>query len=375
MTPIPRVVQAENQRIKDVRLLMREQEIEALLVTTPPNRRYLSGFSGSAGSLLITATHALIFTDFRYRVQVEREAPSFTLHEVSHTNTLSHIIPRMAAELGVQQIAFESQNMTVATHQRLVAEMARNPDYPAPTLHGVEGLVEILREVKDSDEIVALRQAIEITDSALAAVLPHLRPDQTERQAAWMLEVAMRERGADRVSFPIIVAAGTNTAMPHARPGDSLLGSGCPIVIDMGACLNGYHADLTRTVVLGEPDTRFWTIYHTVLEAQQRAITAIRVGITGAEADAIARDAISAAGFGDAFGHGLGHGVGLDIHEAPRLGPASENTLCAGNVFSVEPGIYLEDWGGVRIEDLVVLHETGCELLSQAPRQPVVTGL
>jgi Xaa-Pro aminopeptidase len=183
-----------------------------------------------------------------------------------------------------------------------------------------------------------------------------------------MLEVAMRERGAEGVSFPIIVAAGRKSAMPHAEPGDEPLGSGQPIVIDMGARYAGYHADLTRTVVLGTPDERFRQIYNTVLDAQQHAIRELRPGLSGPEADALARSKIEAAGFKEAFGHSLGHGVGLHIHEGPSLSQSSKHTLRAGNVFSVEPGIYLDDWGGIRIEDLALLHEHGCEVLSQAPK-------
>jgi Xaa-Pro aminopeptidase len=183
-----------------------------------------------------------------------------------------------------------------------------------------------------------------------------------------MLEVAMRERGAEGISFPIIVAAGHKSAMPHAEPGDEPLGSGQPVVIDMGARYAGYHADLTRTVVLGTPDERFWNIYAIVLDAQQHAIRELRPGLSGLDADALARSKIEAAGFGDAFGHSLGHGVGLYIHEGPTLSQSSKHTLRAGNIFSVEPGIYLDDWGGIRIEDLALLHEHGCEVLSQAPK-------
>jgi Xaa-Pro aminopeptidase len=183
-----------------------------------------------------------------------------------------------------------------------------------------------------------------------------------------MLEVAMRERGAEGVSFPIIVAAGRKSAMPHAEPGDEPLGSGQPIVIDMGARYASYHADLTRTVVLGTPDERFWNIYSIVLDAQQHAIRELRPDMSGPDADALARSKIEAAGFDEAFGHSLGHGVGLHIHEGPALSQSSKHTLRAGNVFSVEPGIYLDDWGGIRIEDLVLLHENGCEVLSRAPK-------
>ncbi|NJN67127.1 MAG: aminopeptidase P family protein [Chloroflexaceae bacterium] len=364
-----------SQRLTRLRSLLQERAIEAFLVTSAPNRRYLSGFRGSSGVLLITQDTATIFTDFRYRVQVTREAPRFTLREISGEHPFPKVLAATVREMQLRAVAFEAHAVAVAQHQAMVeaCHEAASPD-PAPSLHPVEDLVAPLREVKDSNELALLRRAIAITDAAVEAVLPSLRPDQTERQAAWMLEVAMRERGAEGVAFPLIVAAGPNAAQPHAEAGDDLLGTGRPIVIDMGSRFQGYHADMTRTVVLGEPDDRFWTIYDLVLGAQSCAVAGIRPGMSGVEADALARERIEAAGFGKEFGHGLGHGVGLDIHEGPRLRRGEpQQTLRVGNVFSVEPGIYLEGWGGVRIEDLVLLHVHGCEVLTHASKQPVVS--
>ncbi|MFP4439907.1 MAG: M24 family metallopeptidase [Chloroflexaceae bacterium] len=368
-------------RVARLRSRMREHAVEALLITSAANRRYLSGFTGSAGTLLITDTATLIFTDFRYRVQVARESPAFELREISSESPLPHLLAVAAQELGLQRIAFEAEHVSVAQHNQLVDALQEHADADtppaAPTLEPVEQMVEPLREVKDADEIATLRHAVAITDAAITAVIPQLQPEMTERQAAWMLEVALRERGADGVAFPIIVAAGPNAALPHARPDDTPLGTGRPIIIDMGAYYAGYHADLTRTITLGTPDTRFWEMYTLVLEAQQRAIAGLHAGISSLAVDALARDHITAAGYGDAFGHGLGHGVGLDIHEGPRLrrkpaDPSGDEddppVLPAGSVFSVEPGIYLEGWGGVRIEDLVWLHADHGELLSRAPK-------
>jgi len=357
------------QRIARLRAALRERELPGLLVTAPANRRYLSGFSGSAGALLVSAEAALLFTDSRYLIQAGREAPAFTLRElVNPGRPLSALLAEAAAELHLGQIGVEADNLSLATYRQLVAALEGADVALVPS----GGLVEQLREVKDAEEVALLRRAIAITDAAIAAVLPELRPELSERQAAWMLEVAMRERGAEAASFPVIVAAGPNAALPHARPGDDLLGSGRPIVIDMGARLAGYHADLTRTIVLGEPDARFWEVYTTVLAAQRAALAGLRPGISGADADALARDVIAAAGFGDFFGHGLGHGVGLDIHEGPSLRRAAPNAprpaLQPGMVTSVEPGIYISGWGGVRIEDLALITPGGCEALSQAPK-------
>lgn len=355
------------QRLERLRAALAAAHLPALLVTSPANRHYLSGFTGSFGALLVSPTAALIATDSRYVVQAGRQAPTFVLHRVVNpTRPLHAVIAAAAAELELDGLAFEAAHTSVAEHGRLAAAM-RNSVELVPS----EGVVEALRERKDADEIATLRRASAITDAALAAVLPQLRPDQTEREAAWMLEVAMRERGAEAPSFAIIVAAGENAALPHHRPGDTPLGTDRPIVIDMGARVDGYHADLTRTVVLGTPDARFWEIYTTVHEAQRRAIAGLRAGARTDEVDALARSHIAAAGFGDNFGHGLGHGVGLDIHEGPRLAIAAAarpgTPLQAGMVTSVEPGIYVEGWGGVRIEDLALVTEDGCELLSSAP--------
>jgi Xaa-Pro aminopeptidase len=359
-------------RLDALRAALRAHELEALLITNAANRRYISGFSGSAGVLLVTDDDAVLLTDFRYRSRAAQEAPAFRARETSSEQSLPKLLAATAVELGVQQIGFEAQHVSVARFTQFTKAIEETDAPVKPNMPPTEGIVEALREVKDSDELALLRRAIAITDDAFAAVVPTLTPQHSERQAAWMLEAAMRERGAEAISFPIIVAAGRNAASPHAQAGEALLGSGQPIVIDMGARYAGYHADLTRTIVLGDADARFWNIYGIVYEAQQQAIAHIHAGISGPTADALARDPITAAGFGETFGHSLGHGVGLDVHEGPTLARTSEHTLRPGNVFSIEPGIYLEDWGGVRIEDLALLSETGCEVLSQAPklRQP-----
>jgi Xaa-Pro aminopeptidase len=358
-----------NNRLARLRASLRERELPALLISSPLNRRYISGFSGSNGTLLISESAALLFSDFRYRIQAARESAVFELRESSLERPLHTLVAEAVDELGLELLAVEGEQVSVALWNKLAEALReRFKERRVVELKAVEGVVEPLREAKDAGELATLRRAIAITDEAFAAVLPQLRPEHSERQAAWMFEVAMRERGAEAPSFPIIVAAGPNGALPHARPGDEPLGSGRPIVIDMGARVDGYHADLTRTVVLGEPDERFWQVYDLVLQAQRHALANLRAGMSGAEADALARDIIAAAGHGDHFGHGLGHGVGLNIHEAPGLRRGSQLVLPEGSVFSVEPGIYLEGWGGVRIEDLVLLHADRAEQLSHAPK-------
>ncbi|MCG8350439.1 MAG: aminopeptidase P family protein [Chloroflexales bacterium] len=365
-----------SNHLPHLRALMRERHIAACLITGAANRRYISGFRGSSGALLVTDEYAILFTDARYRLRVGLEAPLFELREFSAVTPLFQVFAATVIELGLRQVAFEAAQISFAGHAALVRAFKEqaSSERNMPELLPTEGLVESLREVKDASELAVLCHAIELTDTAIEAVIPQLSPDLTEKQVAWLLEAEMRKCGADGLAFPIIVAAGPNGASPHALPGDNRLGTGRPIIIDMGAVLDGYHADLTRTIILGDPDERFREVYQTVLAAQQHAIANLRAGLTCDEADALAREVISAAGFGDNFGHGLGHGVGLEIHEGPSLRrkPACKDaempSLRVGNIVSVEPGIYLEGWGGVRIEDLVMIHEDGCEVLSQASK-------
>ena len=355
-------------RLRALRDVLRERDLEGLLITGAANRRYISGFTGSAGALLVTTERALVFTDFRYREQVARQSPAFELREISGENPLPKRFAEAVKELRLHCIAFESNVMSVAEHEGLQAELKELP----AALLGRPGIVDELRVSKDANELATLRRAIAVTDAALAATLPALRPEHTERQVAWMLEQAMRERGADALSFPIIVGAGPNGANPHARASDEPLGLGRPVVIDFGALVDGYHADLTRTVILGAADAQFTNIYELVHAAQRRAIAGVRAGAIGKEVDALARDFLTEAGYGEHFGHGLGHGVGLNIHEGPRLSRQAEQPLPTGAVTSVEPGVYLPEWGGVRIEDLVLVTSDGCEVLSHAPYEPVI---
>jgi Xaa-Pro aminopeptidase len=353
-------------RLTRLRERLAEQGVDALLVSQPENRRYLSGFTGSAGVLLITAERALIATDFRYYEQAGIEAPLFELVKV--VSTFVEVLPEMLARQPVARLGFEADHATFADVQ---AWMAAAPEVEWVP---IRELVLELRSVKDAVEIDALREAIRLTDEALAVALAQARPGMTEQELAWLIESTMRTRGAPAVAFEIIVASGPNGARPHARASEAPLPAGQPIVIDMGAKVGGYCGDLTRTVCLGRPadPDRFWEVYNTVLRAQQAAEAAIHPGLTGKEIDAVARDVIAEAGFGEYFGHGLGHGVGLAVHEMPRLGRSFLAPVVAGNVVTVEPGIYLPGWGGVRIEDVVLVTENGVEVLTKAPKDPIV---
>lgn len=357
---------ATSSRLARLRAAFSSTGADAFLVSQPENRAYFSGFSGSSGWLLISADRALIATDFRYYEQVGLQCPEFELFQIQAAFT--DVLPQMIAAAGVRRLAFEADHATFADVQSW-SRAAPEVEW-APT----QGVGVGLRSVKDANEIATLRAAIALTDDAIAAAVAQARPGMTELDLAWVIESYMRTHGAQGVSFELIVACGPNGARPHARAGQDLLVAGEPIVIDIGAQLNGYCADLTRTVCLGQPNDpeRFWEVYNTVLRAQLAAEAAIRPGLTGAEVDAVARDLIAAAGYGPNFGHGLGHGVGLFIHEEPRLSRTFAGVLAAGQAVTVEPGIYLPGWGGVRIEDIVLVTDNGAEVLSRAPKEPII---
>lgn len=352
-------------RLAALRTTFDGAEIDGLLVINEQNRRYLSGFTGSAGGLIIDQRRAILVTDGRYTDQAHEQAAGFEVVIRSLDETLVQCVARLVPPIA--RLGFESTAMTVAEHAdyaQSLGDVAR--------LVPISGLVEGLRTIKDAAELATLRRAIAITDGALAQVRPLLRPTMRERDVAWELHKAIIELGGDGLAFDIIVAAGPNSARPHYRGGAAELGSGRPIVIDFGALLDGYHADMTRTVILGEADAKFREIYGLVQQALHQATSGLHPGITGMAADALARDVITAAGYGAYFTHGLGHGVGLAIHEEPRLSRMNPAALPLNTVFSIEPGIYLPDWGGVRLENLVYFTDQGTEMLSQSPFEPVV---
>jgi Xaa-Pro aminopeptidase len=344
---------------------MADKELEALLVSTPENRHYVSGFTGTAGHLLVSRDQALLATDFRYIQQAQGQAPEFQVLKVDRGWKW---LFEQLSEIGANRMGFEGQHMTVATYKQLTDAVQDLPSAQRPTLISTLGLVEALRTVKDPQELALLQKAIDVSDSAMEAVTATIQPGDTEREVTWRMEKTMRELGADSISFPTIVAGGANGAMPHHRASDRPLKTGEPLVIDMGAMVDGYCSDITRTICVGEPDEKFRQVYDLVLAAQLTAIATLKPQMSGGEGDSLARDVLEEAGYGETFGHSLGHGIGLAVHEYPSLGPNSPNTLEEGMVFSVEPGIYLSGWGGVRIEDLVVLESGGARPLSKAKK-------
>jgi Xaa-Pro aminopeptidase len=354
-------------RLEKLRGQLVDEQLDAIMITDPANRRYLSGFTGSAGTLFISADRALLATDFRYYEQVERQAPDFQL--VKLTGRLLDVLPDVVTDLDIRRLGFEGDNLTVSLYNDILESLNEGIEIVATS-----NVVEELRMQKDEDELPSLQRAVDITDAAYAHITAFIQPGMTERQIAWEIERFMRDTGAESTSFPIIVAAGPNGAMPHATPSDRPIEPSDPIVIDMGALVDGYHADLTRTFALDAPGDHYLEVYEIVLQAQKAALQNIQAGMTGKEADAIARTIIEQAGYGEKFGHGLGHGVGLVIHERPWLShlERGDNVLRPGMVFSIEPGIYLPGEFGVRIEDLALLREDGLQTLSRAAKEPAL---
>jgi Xaa-Pro aminopeptidase len=342
------------------RLSFGDLGVDALLVTRPVNVRYLTGFTGSNGQLLVTPSGGVFFTDSRYEDQSRREVPD--LRRVIYPRAFPRALEEACREERVGRLGFEASGVTFKTYRDLVAL-----DGPEPV--PVTEVVEVLRWSKDAEEIALVQGAQELTDDAFDRLLTKLTEGITERQAALDLEVAMREADAERIAFDSIVAFGESAAEPHHRPVDRALARGDVVKLDFGCVVDGYHSDMTRTVAFGEPDPRLREVHDVVRAAQQAGIEAVGPGVAGGEVDRAARAVIEEAGYGERFGHSLGHGVGLEIHEGPTLRAGSEDVLTTRAVVTVEPGVYLPGLGGVRIEDMVVVTETGCRTLPRASRE------
>jgi len=353
-----------NERLSALRRLMRKEGLPALAVTDLRNIRYLTGFTGSAGGCLVMPRSAVFVSDFRYRSQAARQvAKPFQLAEHNHP------IPGIAAEAkkrGVKKICFEEAWLTYALFRRLkvAAKGIR--------LEPVSDLIERLRLRKDAKELRLIRKGAKVNCEGLLEIVKMIRPGVSEEKVALALEMAMRRSGASRAAFDFIVASGPRGALPHGVASSRKMHRGDLVTIDFGAIVAGYHSDMTRVFSLGRPSQKGRDIYEIVLKAQIAAVNAIFPGTGCGEVDAAARNIIREAGYGEFFGHGTGHGVGLDIHEGPRLAPGVKDKLEPGMVVTVEPGIYLPGWGGVRIEDMVVVTEKGREVLTRSISKDLV---
>ncbi len=352
-----------NDRLRQLQEKLAAEDIDALLVTQPANRRYLSGFDGTSGVLLVGREKAFLVTDFRYLEQAEKQAPHCKLCPWKDDLPKS-LAPLVEAERW-QKIGFEEKHLTCAAYRELAAGISTE-------LVGRDGLVEDLRLIKSESELAILRRGAACLDRAFEHICKFIRPGLTEQAVSLELEYRLRCLGAEGISFRYIVASGERGAMPHGVASPKTLSAGELVTMDFGAVFDGYNTDMTRTVALGEPDARQRQIYETVRAAQQKALLGIKPGMTGKEADALAREPIKEAGFGEYFGHGLGHGVGLDYHEQPVLSPRSETILAPGMVVTVEPGIYIPGWGGVRIEEMVLITAQGAEMLTLSTRELAV---
>lgn len=351
---------AAPHRLHAARAVFAAQGLNVLLVTQRDNIGWLSGFTGSNAFILLTPERALFATDSRYTTQAERECPGFELVKLA-TSAPDEIIGLLTG-LSAARIGFEAGHLTFQQHETYAEKMPPGTAF-LPTVR----LIEDLRMVKDAEEIARIEAACALTDRAWEHILPFLKPGAVERDIMLELEGFLRGEGGAEIAFDTIVASGPRSALPHGRAADRILQKGDFVTLDFGANLNQYCSDITRTVVLGTPTDEQRKVYRTVLEALHLAIAAMKPGVSGKAVDALAREHIAKAGYGDYFGHGLGHSLGRAVHDGPGLSPRSDVTLAAGMVITVEPGIYIPNWGGCRIEHDVLVTDDGTRVLTHAP--------
>ncbi|WP_096270563.1 M24 family metallopeptidase [Paucisalibacillus globulus] len=350
------------EKIIKIRQALQELNLDAIMINSPINRRYVTGFTGSAGTVIVSHDEAIFITDFRYTEQAAEQAKDFTV--VEHKKLMEEEVKSQLTLLQVKRLGFEKNHVTYATYDRyrdlLDAELV-------PTSE----VIEKIRLVKTPEEIAILKKAAEIADAAFEHIQKYIKPGVKEIEVSNELEFFMRRQGAAGSSFDTIVASGFRSAMPHGVASTKEIQSGELVTLDYGALYNGYVSDITRTVAVGEISDELRKIYDTVLEAQLRGVNGIKPGMTGIEADALTRDYIKGQGFGEYFGHSTGHGIGLEVHEGPGLSFRSELKLEPGMVVTVEPGIYIPNVGGCRIEDDIVITETGNERLTTSSKELV----
>ncbi|MCX6005741.1 MAG: aminopeptidase P family protein [Chloroflexi bacterium] len=358
------------ERLIRLRDALDSHNLDGMLVGSSANRRYLSGFTGSDGWLIVTKQKACLAVDFRYVEQAKKESSDF--ESVYIKGDISSWLPEFIKNLAIKRLGIEADHLSVSTYQSIC-------NIPPGTesqlqIIPVKSIVESLRIIKESSELEFIKKAAVIADTAMLFVSTHLRAGITEKQLSWELECFMRQDGSESMPFEIIVASGPNAALPHAQPSDKLIATGEPVTIDLGARYNGYCSDMTRTFIIGKPDSQFDNIYNIVLAAQMTGLSIIESGMVAGEADRLIRGMIDKAGYGERFGHGLGHGIGLEVHEPPRLGLQSDEILGDNMVFTIEPGIYIPGWGGVRIEDTVTLENGKLVSLTHASKEALIRG-
>lgn len=350
---------AITERLQKLRQKLLEEGLDSILISQPENCRYLSGFTGS-GSLLVSHDSAILATYFVYLEQAKREAADFEIVRIKSESEPEAFVELISGQ-GIRSLGFEANNLNFADYRRLAEEADKLKFQLIPT----EGLVDSLRVVKEEEEVACLIEAAELADNALEYISQEIHPGMKEKEVAWEIEKFLREKGSEPTPFDIIVASGPNAALPHAKPTERTIFPGEPIVVDLGARVEGYSSDLSRTLCLDSWEDNFTKIYNLVLQAQLSAIANLEAGMTGEQVDNLARAIIRREGYEDAFGHGLGHGIGLATHEQPRLGPNATDVLAENMVFTIEPAIYLSGWGGVRIEDMVIVEKGKAKTLTK----------
>jgi Xaa-Pro aminopeptidase len=352
------------ERVNKLRELFSGEGIDAFLVTSPENRFYLTGFTGSSGSVLVTEKDVFMITDFRYDEQAQRQSPHCSVVMVG--DGLPETLHVLADSNNLRKIGCEGEIISYQQHAAIGGRLA------ARQLKPLYGFMDSLRAIKDPSEIDCIARAAGLADQAFSHILPLVGEGVRESDLALELEFYMRKNGAGGISFPIIVASGHRSSLPHGTASDKIVARGDLVTMDFGAMLAGYHSDMTRTVVVGEADKKQREIYSIVLEAQLAGIAAVKPGVAASEVDRAARDVIANYGYGECFGHSTGHGLGLQIHENPRLSARDTTVLRAGMVVTVEPGIYIAGWGGVRIEDSVLVDMGGPRILSGSEKNRLI---
>ncbi len=350
-------------KLEKLRAALQEKGVDALLITNGFSRRYMTGFTGTAGVAIVSQSDAVFITDFRYTEQAASQIKDFRI--VQHTKTLVEEVANQVQTMGIKSLGFEKEDVTYSAYE--VYTKAISAD-----LVPVAGLVEKIRLIKTDEEISIIKAACRIADEAYNHIVTYIKPGMTELEVSNELEFFMRKRGATSSSFDTIVASGTRSALPHGVATSKIIEDGDFVTLDFGALYNGYISDTTRTLAVGEPSEQLKEIYQVVLDAQLLSLEKIKPGMTGKEADAIARDYIASKGYGEAFGHSLGHGIGLEVHEGPGLSFRSDIVLEPGMVITIEPGIYLPNIGGVRIEDDALVTENGLEKLTHSTKDLLI---
>ncbi|MGE7944205.1 M24 family metallopeptidase [Lysinibacillus xylanilyticus] len=350
-------------KLQKLRKALQEQNIDGILITNGYNRRYMTGFTGTAGVAIVSQNDAVFITDFRYTEQAAAQIQDFRI--VQHEATILEEIATQVNNMGIKLLGFEKDTVSFGTYE-LYKNMIQADLVP------ISGLIEKIRLIKTQQEINIIKVACEIADHAFTHILDFIKPGKTELEVSNELEFFMRKQGATQSSFDIIVASGLRSALPHGVATNKVIEKGDFVTLDFGALYNGYISDITRTVAVGEPSEKLVDMYNAVLASQLLALEKVGPGLTGVQADAIARDYLKEKGYGEAFGHSLGHGIGLEVHEGPGLSMRSNTVLEPGMAVTIEPGVYLPGIGGVRIEDDILITETGNELLTHSSKELII---